>query len=210
MTYPERNSPFLAPENEIALIELSFMEAWETGSNPTLQDYIARYPQYAAEITEFVLEFLELEGALARTPLPETPAAATDQAVTRALKAVFAPAENLKQARRSLGWTQGQLAQELNLPSIMILWLEGGDIVDSDPKLETKLGHLLGRTPSQTRILLRAPAPPAMPAVHLKATGTPQNTKAKPRSFQEALIECARTGQLTDAQRREWLPEVHG
>ena len=207
MAYLERNTAPMAAEDEITAIELDFMEAWEAGSNPTLQDYVARYPQHAGAITEFVLGFLELEGALARTPLPVTPSAAAEQAVKRALQAVFAPAENLKQVRMALGLDRSQLAQELNLPSIMILWLEGGDIMDSDTRLEAKLGHLTGRTPSQTRLLLGAPAPPAAPLMHLKATGTPRNTPAKRRTFREALEECDRQGLLTDGQRREWLPE---
>lgn len=209
MEYLERNIAPMAAEDEIAAIELDFMEAWEAGSSPTLQDYVARYPQYAGAITEFVLGYLELEGALARTPLPDIPSAATERAVKLALQAAFAPADNLKQARIALGLNQRQLAQELNLPSIMILWLEGGDIVDSDTRLEAKLGHLIGRTPVQTRLLLAAPAPPAAPPIHLKATGTlpHQNTLAKRRTFREALEECDRQGHLTDGQRREWLQE---
>ena len=61
--------------NELESVTLAFLEEWEDGKNPTLQAYVARHPQLALPLTDFVLDLIDLEASLKALPddLPLSP-----------------------------------------------------------------------------------------------------------------------------------------
>src|SRR5262245_25844492 len=48
-------------------IQLQYLEEWQAGRPPTLEEYVRRYPQFARELADFVLSVAELEATAART-----------------------------------------------------------------------------------------------------------------------------------------------
>lgn len=81
---------FKREPNDLDAIELQFIQEWDEGANPTLQQYVAKYPEYAREITEFVLDFVEYDAAVARTPEPLQASEAADRGIERALSGILA------------------------------------------------------------------------------------------------------------------------
>jgi hypothetical protein len=47
-------------------IRLEFIEEQEKGKHPTLDIFVARYPEYAERLTEFVVDYLNVQNALCR------------------------------------------------------------------------------------------------------------------------------------------------
>ncbi len=47
----------MAPTN-FRSITLQFLQDWDAGKQPSLQDYAARYPNYARELMEFVADYV--------------------------------------------------------------------------------------------------------------------------------------------------------
>ena len=48
-------------------VALQFMQDWEAGKQPSLQDYVSRYPGYARELMEFVADYMVFEAV---APMP--------------------------------------------------------------------------------------------------------------------------------------------
>ena len=53
-------------QEELEAIELEFMEKWEAGEKPTLQDFCERHPEHCAELVDFVMEWLPIHNAVLR------------------------------------------------------------------------------------------------------------------------------------------------
>ena len=193
-------------EKDFEPVKIEFIEAWNTGERPTLQDYVRRYPQFTDELIEFVLSFVPLERAAQRVAEPPMPSASTLEIVRQTVAGAQASATNLTEARNAMKWTVNRLARELNVPKEIVMWLERGGLRQWPHKLEEKLAHCLCRTGSQVAALLRSSTPAAAPA-HFSARGKPQTAAPKVRTFREALEYCEAQGHLTPEQRREWLEE---
>jgi hypothetical protein len=56
-------SEFAPSSPEWEAVGLEFIACYEAGENPTLEDFIAQYPQFAEELTDFVTDFLHIENA---------------------------------------------------------------------------------------------------------------------------------------------------
>ena len=57
----------MTPTN-LRSVELQFMQEWEGGKQPTLQDYVARYPGYARDLLEFVADYVIFEAVAPTSP----------------------------------------------------------------------------------------------------------------------------------------------
>ena len=51
-------------------VALQFMLDWEAGKQPSLQDYVSRYPGYARELVEFVADCMVFEAV---APMAKAP-----------------------------------------------------------------------------------------------------------------------------------------
>jgi len=190
------------PELEEA--RLRFAQEWEEGRRPTLEQYLRRYPHLGGELVDFVAEFLQMEAGAVEAPAF---AREDDLALARIFAALEPAPPTLAQAREAQGWTVGELARKLNLPDLVALRLEKGALREWPAYLEQKLSELFERPLEQVRRMLLSAAPARSAGAHYRAVGKPRQAAPQARTFREALEECARQGKLTEAQRREWLPE---
>ena len=199
-----------ADTEALEAIRLRFIEEWEAGKHPTLESYLRRYPQYALEITDFVVPFVALEAAVARTPEPPAGSAMAMRARERVaayLTAAPDDAPTLQALRKTRGWSPARLAQYLNLPTLMVNRLERGAVLPDWPrKLEERLGELFGYAADRMGALLRVPVTGGgLAAAHYSAHGSPEQTAKRPaRSFAQTLDET----KATPEQRRAWLDEA--
>lgn len=69
-------------------IELDFIQDWRDGKTPTLEAYAQKYPEHAAALVDFVLEFVAMENALARTPQPKMPSDEVERIRRRVLESI--------------------------------------------------------------------------------------------------------------------------
>ena len=71
-------------EEKLLQIEMEYMEQFERGEAPTLEELVERFPDLRNELVDFVLDFVTLENAAEQTELSEEEArsvAATPRAV---------------------------------------------------------------------------------------------------------------------------------
>jgi hypothetical protein len=190
---------------ELEAIQLQFMEEWDAGEHPSLGDYISRYPQFARELTDFVLLYVEVESAAALVPEGEEEAPAGEAALERVRAGALAPASNLRDARKAFAWTPARLARELELPARAVIQFERGLVRDWSRKLECILARVLCCTQEETVLLLQACRPGQTASAHYSAQGTPQAGIQTVRTFAEVLEECVRSGEMTEEARRAWL-----
>jgi hypothetical protein len=76
-------------DDTLEQIRQEFIAEQEAGRTPTLEAFVARYPKYAGELTNFILDYLRTENAAARvrkaSRVQEEPASYAVSAVNRAL-----------------------------------------------------------------------------------------------------------------------------
>lgn len=190
-------------------IEMEYVERFEWGEAPTLEELVERFPDLREELVDFVLNFVTLEKAAERAELSEEEmervTAVREQATGKALK----PVESFKELRKVAGKKLGALAKEVHLPVSVLDSLEQGVIVlDSVPTvLFVRLGRCLGRTPADVRALLQAENRQLRP-VYWRAEPKPNRGKSKAMSFEEALRASEEFEASEEEYRRDWLSEA--
>jgi transcriptional regulator with XRE-family HTH domain len=199
----------VSKEDRLREIEMKYMERFERGEAPTLEELIEYYPDLSEELTNFVLDFIALEKAAERTELSEDEVAdamtVQEQAIEKALK----PVGSFKELRVVAGKKLETLAKAVHLPMSVLDGLERGMLVlDSVPaKLFERLGRSLGRAPAEILALLQAGNRQLRP-VHWKAETTPKRGKSKAMSFEEALRASKEFKASEEEYRRDWLSEA--
>lgn len=190
-------------------IEMEYIERFERGEAPTLEELVERFPDMREELVDFVMDFVTLEKAAERAELSEeemeSVAAAREQATGKASK----PVESFKELRTVAGEKLGTLAKAVHLPVSVLDGLEQGVIVlNSVPaKLFVRLGRSLGRAPADIRTLLQAGSRQLRP-VHWRAESAPKRGKGKAMSFEEALRASEEFEASEEEYRRDWLSEA--
>lgn len=200
-------------DQELEEIKIAYLEARDAGEAPSLDEVIARHPQYRRQLVDFVATLDELDRGLDGVPEPEEPAASTRELRERVVREacrIGTLREVLAEGRLS----REQVAAATNLPVSFLIRVERGRLIPGgpeseaavDPRFLTRLGQVLRRTGDEVLEILQetfvAPAP-APQAVHLRATGQPGGgSRPVPQGFRELLAGCE---DLTRAQRREWL-----
>ncbi len=196
-------------DERIMQIEMEYVERFERGEAPTLEELIDRYPDLREELIDFVFDFVTLRNAAEQIELSEEElesiSASRDQAIEKALK----PAGSFKELRMAAGEKLGTLSRKIHLPMSVLDGLERGVIVlDSVPaKLFERLGRSLGRAPAEILALLQAGNRQLRP-VHWKAEAAPKRGKSKAMSFEEALRASEEFEVSEEEYRRDWLSEA--
>jgi len=195
-------------EERLMQVELEYMEKFERGEAPSLEELIEYYPDLREELVEFVLDFLSLEGMAKRTELSEEGARRTAAAFERATEKALRPVGSFEELRMIADESLGALAKAIHLPLSVLDGLERGMIVlESVPaKLFERLGKALVRPSTQIRALLQNQGGQPQ-AVHRRAVVSRSGRKQKV-SFEEALLKSKEFKESEEEYRQDWLSEA--
>lgn len=196
----------MSNENRLREIEMRYMERFESGEAPTLEELVEYYPDLSEELTNFVLDFIALEKASERVELSEDEMADATAVQEQSIEKAFKPVGSFQELRALTGKNLGTLAKTVHLPMSVLDGLERGMIVlESVPvKLFERLGRSLGRAPAEIRSLLQNQGRQLRP-VHWRADAAPKVGKRKTVSFEEAL---RKSEDFVEEYQRDWLSEA--
>ena len=202
--------------DELETIRLEFIDEHEAGKRPTLESYTQRYPQYVAQLTDFVLDFLRLENATKNVPLLETASPEAERGMAKAMAALgFATqeeAQTLTEARKAKGMTQAALARLLHLPASIIIQIERGQAAQWGQKLVAALSEALGISSQQSEATLSRTAQFTYGGaqVALSARENPDVASlVRDRQSKHSFQEILKMAQLSDEQAAYWAEDLH-
>jgi len=184
---PRTTSEDEAAELEVLALAEQFAAELRAGRAPRLSAYLERYPQYAAQLTDFAADLLADEPEAAPGSAPSALAPGT----VRALDILFAaeatdeqahlarvaeqPAEyvagrGLLAAAHAKGISTHALAAATDLSPQLLSLLDTKTVAGTEvpPALVARLGGALGLPPTQVKGLLRRAEAPALPAEGLR------------------------------------------
>jgi hypothetical protein len=184
---PRTTSEDEAAELEVLALAEQFAAELRAGRAPRLSAYLERYPQYAAQLTDFAADLLADEPEAAPGSAPSALAPGT----VRALDILFAaeatdeqahlarvaeqPAEyvagrGLLAAAHAKGISTHALAAATDLSPQLLSLLDTKTVAGTEvpPALVARLGGALGLPPTQVKGLLRQAEAPALPAEGLR------------------------------------------
>ncbi len=223
-----------ATEEALERARLEFIAEHEAGNAPTLEAFLARYPrQYAARLTEFVLDYLRLAGAerregatgadrVAEAPAPAYAVAAWERALGRLgidpaveKEAEEAAVRTLAGERAARGLSLAALARGLRLPVPLALKVERGQFAAWPERLTDALAEALSVARDRAEAILAATAAAAAAtggsatAAAYSAEGDPEVEAVAARrrealEFDAALEAERRAGRLTREQDAFW------
>jgi hypothetical protein len=196
-------------EEKLKEVQMTYMEQYEQGEAPPLDELVAHYPDLREELVDFVLDFIALEKAVERVELSDEEVADAMVVQRRSIAKALKPVGSFQELRAVAGKSLGALAKIVHLPMSVLDGLERGMIVlDSVPaKLFERLGRALGRAPAEIRVLLQAGNRRLRP-VHWRAEAMPKGRKRQAMSFEEALRASEEFRASEEEYRRDWLSEA--
>lgn len=187
-------------------IEMEYVEKFERGEAPTVEELVERYPEMRKELIDFVFDFVTLRKVAEQAELSEEELESISASRERALDNALKPVRSFKELRGVAGESLGDLAKEVHLPMSVLDGLERGMIMlESVPaKLFKRLGRSLGRAPAEIRSLLQNQGR-QLRAVHWRADAAPKAGKRRTVSFEEAL---RKSEDFDEEYRKDWLSEA--
>lgn len=220
MQETRNTNPTPSSEDTFDAIRREYISEHEAGNAPTLEAFVARHPRYAGELTDFILDYLAVENAVAGDHIPdqaEAYRAGTDRAFAAlGIERPAAPVETvelstgtLREARTAKGWTFADMARRLHLPTGLLLKAERGQITDWPAKLTQTLADALAVPRAAAEQLLQATAGNfRQTAAAFSADGDPDVATANARrqetfTFADALAK----EKLTPEQAAFWQAE---
>ena len=193
------------PEETLEEIEQRFVMEWHDGVQPQMVDYINRHPAFATELTDFIMNYIEMkreqEGDL------EDLSNAEMLAMRRGLTAALTTTSSLKDRLAEMGRSTNDFADAINLPTAISVMLLKRTISDIPVKLIDRAAKFLNLSLEQTTTILDARPPQRSYGYLLKASSGSAGFNPQVRTFHEALQECKKVGHLTPAQEADWLSE---
>ena len=185
---PRTTSEDEAAELEVLALAEQFAAELRAGRAPRLSAYLERYPQYAAQLTDFAADLLADEPEEAT---PGSAPSALAPGTVRALDMLFAaeatdeqthlarvaeqPAEyvagrGLLAAAHAKGISTHALAAATDLSPQLLSLLDTKTVAGTEvpPALVARLGGALGLPPTQVKGLRRRAEAPALPAEGLR------------------------------------------
>jgi hypothetical protein len=199
-------------ERELEEIKVAYLEAYEAGEPPALEEIVARYSQYRDELVDFIMTHIELERRLDRVPEPSEPSASTRRLRQQAVQSACAGA-TLQEVMATVGVSRADIAEAVNVPETFIVRVERGRLQPNghdpmDPRFVERLGKVLRRTRDEVVAILQTTLERATPRArpsHLRSAGQPGAApRPAPQPFRALIAGCE---DLTAEQRREWLGE---
>lgn len=201
-------------------VQFVFMEEWEdseaTGTHPTLSEYLRRYPQFAAELTDFALEYaamkhtgaaFEYESSLS----PEAVRAGSRVRETLGLGeyAVASEAEpTFAGLLREADMNVVKLKNVLGVPPLLINRMQNGLLSDWSGALLRRVAGAISRTADEVAAALAQSLSTggSLATAHFKATGGDPDAAAvngTPRTLAETLDELG----FSAEEKAHWLAD---
>ncbi len=194
---------------ELERAKLEFIDAWDSGEQPTVQDFITRYPALAEELSDFILTFIEAERAVAREPEVTQPSELALRALKRARQErglITTRAVTLQDIAKAANVTMAGLVKTLELPNTVLLPIFRGQVLEPTRQILKALAQALQRTEAEIRAAFSVPiSPQALLSGHHRAESGRLQAPDLPRMTFRQLIE--ESAELTDDQKRFWLEE---
>lgn len=193
---------------QIDVITFRYAEEHRAGRAPRVEEYAARYPEYAAELTEFALYFHAIGGDLPAADA--APAAALSPAAAAALARIqashadqgapSAPAlDGLVAQAARVGLAPRTLAEAVRLSTELLARLEAHsiDAATIPGTLVRRLASALKVAPDVVSAYLGATGPAAVGAFYYA-------DQAPERSPQQSFLEAVQASALAPDLKREW------
>jgi transcriptional regulator with XRE-family HTH domain len=200
------------PTQELEHAKLEFIDAWESGKQATLQEYITRYPQFAEDLADFILTFIETESAVASESEATHPSVLALRALERARAVrgiVPATAPTIQDLAKAAKVTMARLVTTLGLPNSILLPICRGQVLEPTQPIVRTLAQALQRTEGEIRaafsVLISSQT--QLSGNH-RATSGHLEASVLPRMTFRQLIE--ESTELTEDQKRFWLEEPDG
>lgn len=192
-------------EEKLMRAEMEYVEKFERGQAPSLEDLIEIYPDMREELAEFVLDYVSIETETDTSEPSEESLGVAAAARGSVLERVLAEPDSLVEARKKCGVRLNSLAVTVNVPDDTLRALEKGVIT-----AESLPGKLLARlckafSVSQECLYQLAEAAGAPAAAHNRAEDKPQETVKI--TFEEALLKSPN---LHEVHVRDWLTDDSG
>ena len=202
-------------ESILLRITEQYVEEVRAGRTPVLSDYLARYPQYADEIADFVAYYHAFEADVpaetgAIPALSEEFRIAIDSAYERVLGSESAPTNKMQTLLVTASkerLTLSQLASKLGLSIDIAAKLEQRKIKPSSlpgelyTRLSGALQESLGALQAYFEVPLEQVVPMQQVAEAQAAYQVEREAGRQAQSFREALEESE---QLSEEQKRDW------
>ena len=192
----------LEREYAIDVITAEYADQVRAGHNPRIEDYVRRYPDYAAELLDFAVYFhaIGIHTELADGPPDATLSPAAQQAQAHIRER--APLRGLVVRGREVGYQPPQLAAAVGLTLALLAKLEARAIAVATipPTLVRRLADTLRVAPEAVAAFLGATGPGAAGAFFYADT--------PPAQQQEPFLDAVRGSELPLEHQREWAEIV--
>lgn len=196
-------------------IKVAYLDAYEEGRAPTLEEMARRYPEFRDDLVDFTTTLIELDSALQHLLEPPEPSESTRRLREQVVRAACSVG-TLGEERGRAGVDHEDAAAAAGVPVSFIVRVERGRLIpdDDDPaeaRFRARLGRVLRRTRDEVGEILRRTfeAPQrARRGGHARSRGEPGAGRAPdvtPQYFRALLAGCE---DLTPAQHREWLSDT--
>ena len=192
MNYDSLNAP------DIDDIKDEFSSEFIVGKKPTLTQYLERYPQFADELTDFILTFAQINAVPIEV---EEPTPEAEEAMERALSASRTHARSIAERMTELGLTKDQLARVLHAPMDLFALFHRNHVSPEPRSFVRAVAKALKLTEMQSRRML------APQALSYRAKGAP---KPAVKTFEQLVDELHANNLISQEDRAYWLAQGDG
>lgn len=181
--------------NQVDTIKDEFVEAWNNGENPTLASYLQRFPEYADELTEFIMAFAQVHAVKL---VESQPSQQSMEAMLRGLSAGQAKARTVAARLKEIGMSELELSKRLRAPIELLGVFHGNQVQDVPSTFWKKLAQALSLSEIQGRQMLA----PRNLAYRASKGAVPQ-----PRQFADVIDELQQNNLISPEDFAYWKAE---
>lgn len=200
----ENMSPVGSHEEELEAIELEFLEALDNDQNPTLEDYIHRYPHLKREVTDFIINALKHRYRLAQID-QEASSQVVEAPSTVDWSNAGDAVVSLTDRMRYTGNTAKSLASIINVPVEIVVKLQRRQLREVPDRLVARLARVLRTSALRMQELVEARGPQLRTAGAFRAEGKPEAVVDLVTTFEQEMMSLRDKKKVTEEQAREWL-----
>ena len=106
----------MGKEEKLKEVQIEYMERYEQGEAPPLDELVAHYPDLREELADFVLDFIALEKAVERVELSDEEVADAMVVQRKSVAKALKPVGSFQELRAVAGKSLGALAKIVHLP----------------------------------------------------------------------------------------------